>query len=943
MKAKYLTTMTTKESGLKIILDLVERFEEQIISYKSKYNEAQTRIDFIDPFFEALGWDMDNSQGLAQSYRDVFLEDKVKVGNALKSPDYSFRIGGGNRLFFVEAKQPSVDVKDNIPYAYQVRRYGWSAELKVSIITDFEEFSIYDCTKKPNEKDKASVARLKYLTYKDYEKEWDFIWDTFSKESVLKGKFDKFTAQSLTKKGTDSVDNEFLNSLDQWRTLLAESISEDNFKLNEDELNFAVQQTLDRFIFLRITEDRNIEPYSNLQKCLKGANYFKNVLHLFKEADKKYNSGLFDFKKDTISERLIISNDTISTIVNALYYPESPYAFSVISVEILGSAYEQFLGKTITINEKGKASIEFKPDVRKAGGVYYTPQRIVDYIVEHTIGNQIKNNTPKEVSSLKIADPACGSGSFLLGAYQFLLTWHKNYYFQNPNKKNPLTPEGNLTTAEKKRILLNNIYGVDIDTNAVEVTKLSLLLKCLEGETLASIENQFNIFHERVLPTLDSNIKSGNSLIDVNYYDCELDFNQERKLKPFSWKKEFSEVFSKGGFDVIIGNPPYVKMSDENQIAYFNQNYFCQNYQYDLYLLFLEKYNDLMIENGLLGIIIPNTWLQSIKFQKIRKHLTNEYRWKRILHITDHVFKAVVDTHVLVFEKNKVQADSIQIDKLEKGIISDYQILSKNDIPSNGDIINIVAKKYETTLFNKLKEKSLLVSDVTIVYNGVKPFEKGKGKPAQTERTMLEKPYVVENKPKPKGNHWFPLMRGSLMNKYVSFWNEDSWILYGEWLAAPRKPFIFEAEEKIIVRQTGDSIIATIIPKNIIARDNLHIIVSNSLNLRFLLGVINSKLTNFYYYQINPERGEALAQVKKNHVEQLPVPRINSKNKLLHDQIVNYVDKLLLLNIDLQKATLDTQKEQYKGKIGHYEDRINEIVYQLYELSEQEIKTIETT
>ena len=935
--------MTAKESGLKIISELVERFEDQFISYKSKFNEAQTRIDFIDPFFEALGWDMDNSQGLAQSYRDVFLEDKVKVGNALKSPDYSFRIGGGNRLFFVEAKQPSIDVKDNIAYAYQVRRYGWSAELKVSIITDFEEFSIYDCTKKPNEKDKASVARLKYLTYKEYVKEWDFLWDTFSKESVLKGKFDKFTTQSLSKKGTDSVDGEFLNSLDGWRTLLAESISKDNPRLNEDELNFAVQQTLDRFIFLRITEDRNIEPYSNLQKCLKGTSYFKNILHLFRDADKKYNSGLFDFKKDTISERLIIDNDTIEKVINSLYYPECPYAFSVISVEILGSAYEQFLGKTITIDESGKATIEFKPDVRKAGGVYYTPQYIVDYIVEHTIGNLIKNKTPREVEKIKIADPACGSGSFLLGAYQFLLKWHRDYYLKNPNKKNPLTPEGNLSTAEKKRILINNIYGVDIDTNAVEVTKLSLLLKCVEGETPASIENQFNMFHERVLPTLDSNIKSGNSLIDVNYYDSELDFNAERKLKPFSWKKEFVEVFKNGGFDVIIGNPPYVKMSEENQIAYFNQNYFCQNYQYDLYLLFLEKYKYLMVEHGLLGIIIPNTWLQSIKFQKIRKYLTNEYRWQRILHITDHVFKAVVDTHVLVFEKNKVQSNTIQIDKLEKGIIYEYQTLSKSDIPSNGDVINIVAKKEETILFNKIKEKSLFIGDECFSTVGVKPFQTGKGIPKQTQKTVIDKPFVVENKPKPNGRNWLPLMRGSLMNKYVSFWNENSWIQYGEWLAEPRKPFVFEAEEKIIVRQTGDSIIATIIGRDIVARDNLYLIISNSLNLKFLLGVINSKLTNFYYYQINPERGEVLAQVKKNHVEQLPIPRINKKNKPLHDNIVSYVEKLLSLNIDLQKATLSSQKEQYKSRIGHCEDRINEIVFELYELTEAEINTIETT
>lgn len=391
--------MTTKESGLISVIKLVERFNEKISIYKSEYSEAHTREDFINPFFEALGWDIGNLQDFTEGYREVYHEDKIKIGNALKSPDYSFRIGG-NRVFFVEAKKPSIDVKDNILSAFQVRRYGWSAKLKVSIITDFEEFAIYDCTKKPNEKDKASVARVKYFTYNDYEKEWNFLWDTFSKEAILKGKFDNFTTQNLTKKGTETVDSEFLISLDQWRTLLAETISQDNPSLNEDELNFAVQQTLDRFIFLRIAEDRFIEPYGSLQKCLKKGNYFKHILELFNDADKKYNSGLFDLKNDKVSKTLNVSNDTLQSIINSLYYPESPYAFSVISVEILGSAYEQFLGKTITINKQGKAVIEFKPDVRKAGGVYYTPQYVVNYIVENTIGTLIKNKTPNSTLAL---------------------------------------------------------------------------------------------------------------------------------------------------------------------------------------------------------------------------------------------------------------------------------------------------------------------------------------------------------------------------------------------------------------------------------------------------------------------------------------------------------------------------------------------------------------
>jgi predicted type IV restriction endonuclease len=183
--------MTTKETAHQIISDLVQRFEEQKDSYKkTEYNETLARRDFIDPFFKALGWDIDNSQGYAEAYREVIHEDKIKIGSATKAPDYSFRLPGGKRLFFVEAKKPSVVVKTEVLPAYQVRRYAWSAKLPVSILTDFEEFAVYDCNKKPKPDDKASSGRIKYLLYSEYLKEFDFLWDTFSKERVLKGSFD---------------------------------------------------------------------------------------------------------------------------------------------------------------------------------------------------------------------------------------------------------------------------------------------------------------------------------------------------------------------------------------------------------------------------------------------------------------------------------------------------------------------------------------------------------------------------------------------------------------------------------------------------------------------------------------------------------------------------------------------------------------------------------
>ena len=599
--------MYSKEEAYAKISDLVERFSLQIDSYKkSDYNETLTRQDFINPFFKALGWDIDNSQGNAEAYREVIHEDKLKIGSATRAPDYSFRLPGGKRLFFVEAKKPGVLVKEDIVPAYQVRRYGWSAKLPISLITDFEEFAVYDCTKKPDPSDKASTARIKYFTYKQYLDEFDFIWDTFSKASVLKGSFDKFIVSDTYKKGTTTVDKEFLASLDEWRMLLAQNIALRNQNFTEDELNFVVQQTLDRIIFLRIAEDRGVEVYGELKETLipgpspsrsfgREGSFYQKLFNLFKEADSKYNSGLFNFKKDKLSANVIIDNKVIKTIISELYYPVSPYEFSVLGVEILGSAYEQFLGKQIKLSASHKAIIEEKPEVRKAGGVYYTPQYIVDYIVANTVGKLINDLEEKytskvspptggaglvgAVAQLKIVDPACGSGSFLIGAYKYLLNWHLNYYKpefiklsetaadNNSNTKTreaaikqrnklPLTPEGNLTTALKKQILLNNIYGVDIDTQAVEVTKLSLLLKCMEGETGSSI-NAVMRFGERVLPTLDDNIKSGNSLIDVDFYDTEFDFGEEKKIKPFNWQQSFPKVFKQDGFDAVIGNPPY--------------------------------------------------------------------------------------------------------------------------------------------------------------------------------------------------------------------------------------------------------------------------------------------------------------------------------------------------------------------------------------------------
>lgn len=258
-----------RSDAQKGIIDLVTRFETHIDSYKDQnYKETRLRGEFINPFFENLGWDVYNKNNYAEAYREVIQEDTLKIEDTLKAPDYSFRLSGGKRLFFVEAKKPSVSVIESIQPAYQVRRYGWSAKHPISVVTDFEEFAIYDCTAKPNPNDKPSVARIKYLTFQDYLREFDFIWDTFSREQVLRGSFDKFVHSDKQKQGTTTVDKDFLASLDRWRTYLAVNISWNNKLLGEDEINFAVQQLIDRIIFLRIAEDRKIHTYNKHWKTI---------------------------------------------------------------------------------------------------------------------------------------------------------------------------------------------------------------------------------------------------------------------------------------------------------------------------------------------------------------------------------------------------------------------------------------------------------------------------------------------------------------------------------------------------------------------------------------------------------------------------------------------------------------------------------------------------
>ena len=953
----------------KEVKELVERFDRNIEAYKSgKYNETQLRREFIDPLFEALGWDVNNKQGYAEAYKDVIHEDSIKVSGGTKAPDYCFRIGG-QRKFFVEAKKPSVNIKNEPSPAYQIRRYAWSSKLPLSILTDFEEFVIYDCLIKPSKNDSASFARVNIYSYKDFIDKWDEISSVFSKDAVQKGSFDKYAESGKKKRGTTEVDDVFLKEIENWREMLAKNIAVNNPKLSQEDLNFVVQKTIDRIIFLRICEDRHIEDYGRLMALQNGTQVYKRLSQIFREADDKYNSGLFHFQEekgrpehfDGLSLKLKLDDDILKEIIKGLYYPESPYEFSVLPSDILGHVYEQFLGKVIRLTAGHRAVIEEKPEVRKAGGIYYTPTYIVDYIVKNTVGKLLEEKTPEKVSKLRILDPACGSGSFLIQAYQYLLDWHRDHYVNKDPKKyaakrNPALfkdsrGEWILTTGEKKRILLNNIYGVDIDSQAVEVTKLSLLLKVLEGETEQTINSNLRLFHERALPDLGNNIKCGNSLIGPDFYkdkNLSLFGNEDmRKINAFDWndkEKGFGEIMRNGDFDAVIGNPPYVftrELMSKNEKEYFYEKYINTQFKLNTYVLFCEKSFNLLNKKGLFGFIIPNNWLSLEYTSDFRKYILTNAFDINIVNALDSVFeKASVDTSILIFRK--IGKPYAYLKELSNGIFTDIsEQKTANILQSHNYVINIHSHKADKylNLCKKIKEAGRELSEIAEVKNGVQAYTVGEGTPIQTKQIKDERAYHSNQK---KNNLWIKYVDGVDVKRYMLGWS-GQYIKYGNNLSRPREARLFQ-DERLLVRQIPSkppySILCSYTNEKLINDNNsmiIKLIQPDSRNIKYIMGILNSRLISFWFvHTFGKMQRKIFPQFKVKELSIFPIKPYGDK-----DKIPILVTDMIEMQDKYYSAKSESDKRLYQQKIELIDRQIDGLVYKLYGLTEEEIKVVE--
>jgi Eco57I restriction-modification methylase/TaqI-like C-terminal specificity domain len=940
--------------------------------------EAHVRQSLIDPFFLALGWDVGNAAMAAPQYREVVPEDSLEIEGHQKAPDYAFRVGTMPK-FYAEAKKCGININADPAPAYQLRRYGWSAKIPLSILTDFEEFAVYDCSLRPRQGEKSSRARILYLGFEEYPDRWREIWDVFSREAVWSGAYDQFSA-SKRKRGTSEVDNEFLKEIETWRENLARNIALRNAGISADDLNAAVQLTIDRIVFLRMAEDRGLEPYARLLKlCERPGMYSRFVRDVCRRADAKYNSGLFHFRNesdiseapDRITPNLTIDDKVLKPILQSLYFEHgSPYHFGVLPVEILGTVYERFLGKVIRLTAGHRAKIEEKPEVRKAGGVYYTPKYIVDYIVEHTVGKQVEGRSPAQLAggggkpTFRALDMACGSGSFLLGAYRYLMDYALKWYVEHKPESHKKAVfqdardgQWRLNIEEKKRLLTTHIYGVDIDAQAVEVTKLSLLLKALEGENDASLSKQMELIQTRALPNLADNIKCGNSLIGPDYFTGDLlpDTDDIKRVNPFDWNTGFPEAMKAGGFDCVIGNPPYGAFFDELGKRFLLSEFNHQSYRLDSYLLFLEKaVRDLARVGGHFGMIIPNPWLTNIRQKNMRMFVVNNTCVEKIVHFGFPVFpRVVVDTEIVVLRKGfraDWDVEVVLVNELDVFLgLSDNETVSKVFHPQeewrgrNGDVINIFASEAERRLVSKIRELTHPLETHFAINVGIKPYQSGKGHPTQTKKTVRERPFDSENR---LTKEYRQYLRGRDINRYLISPTASRFLRYGPWLAEPRPAANFDAPLKIVMRQTGDSLIAALDTSKFLCLNNMHVLVPKAIDFdpHFALGLINSKLWNWFYHNMNPEVGEALAEVKKTNVARLPFRTIDfddAADKARHDRMVQLVESMLALHKQLAVAASEAQKTILQRQIDATDAEIDRLVYELYDLTPEEIAIVE--
>jgi len=871
-----------KENSKREVQKLIEKYDNVVKENRVNiYNEEMTKKDFILPLFRNLGWDTENST-------EVTAEEKISK----KRVDYGFRINGIPK-FMLEAKKLKGDII-NTKYVEQAIDYSWNKGCTWAVLTNFESIIIFNAEWKG---ESLWHNRYKTIESKEFLQRFDELW-LLSRESFEQNLID-IEAEKVGKKVKRiSVDKQLLSDFTRFRELLSKNIIKLNQKksLSELELDESVQRVLDRLIFIRNCEDRELEPrilisnYREWSSRGKGQ-LIRSLRETFLSFDKQYNSKIF---AEHLCDDLDIDNDVLQEIIEGLYYTKDKsisYDFSVIDADVLGTVYEQYLSHILKKTEK-RATLTENHIHRKEQGIYYTPSYIVNYIVKNTLGTYInKNNFEK----IKILDPACGSGSFLIKAYDLL----NEYYSKNDKDYHQaeLDFKTDVIFPKKSKILQNNIFGVDLDKQAVEIAQLNLLLKIAEKK--------------KRLPILEQNIKCGNSIID--------DLNIAG-IHAFNWNVEFKEIIENGGFDVIIGNPPYGAELNEIEKDYISNRFKYASSNKNTALIFIEKSLELLKDKGYFGMIVP----KSLAFSQV----WNSGR------------ELIKDNLIKVVDVSKAFEDVL----LEQMII----ILSKSrettyytleDIYS-GENININKKYIESTdsiilhedvkdfkIFEKMNLSSKYLSDITKTSRGL-PLQK----------------YLIKEKTK------YPIIRGKNISRYN--YRESEEYLPDELIARNNNKVKFLQQPKIIsqrivahVTKPKDHIIIMSAIDNtlLLTVDTVEntILTDKTYSLEFVLCLLNSILISWYAYRYIFSKAIRTMDFDNYYIGKIPIPNIKIEN----NAFINLVNKRLSINKRLKEIgnKKTDERNRIQEEIKNIDHQIDDLVYTIYGITEDEKEIIESS
>ena len=909
----------TKQEGQRQIIRLIEKYEKLTLAQRRGYNESMTCKDFILPLFQAIGWDVYNN----------FFNNEVSSETQVsgKRVDYSFHLNNITK-FFLEAKKIEVDLREE-RWAEQAVMYAWHKSVPWAILTDFESLKVFNAEWDEPNIERSIIFEIPYKNYLTDERLW-----LLSKQSMENGELDKYAAENFQKPKREPVDKQLSADLVRWREILFENFKgyNEEKRLTDKQLAEAVQRMLDRLIFIRTTEDKGIENKylqeleRNYRENKKGFILTEELKKLFKNYDDWYNSKLF---QNHICDVLEYEDSFLADIIKELYKNKkgARYDFASINADVLGSIYEQYLGQIQ--REDGK---EKKSSKRKSQGIYYTPRYIVDYIVQNTLGEVLKNKPAHEAMKIKVLDPACGSGSFLIKAFEVLDEHIKQEWHQKGN-------DSTINYARKLPILTSSIYGVDLDVEAVEIAQLNLLLKTLEGR-------------ER-LPNLMHNIECGNSLISGTEAELKKYFGENWKdKKPFNWKEKFEDVFKQGGFDVIIGNPPYIDSEemvkkDKNFRLYCSDIYESAAGNWDIFCIFLQRGLDLIKNGGYLGMIIPNKLLSADYAFKIRE-IIKRYS---IVSINDYsnisVFSASVYPIVILIKKQKPELDhQILINLFEEndGLV---KLDKQNKI--NQSILDSYKNSW-SPIFNYSKNTNF-VNEISLKSKPLKEFCDIHGAATVAEAYKLKE--ILKNLDKEKS--YFKFINTGTIDRYVQLWDKGkTQYIKSSYL----KPIVIKdslkeffsnryndsVKEKIIVAGMTKKIESFLDNKGeFLAGKSTTIIETKKINLKFIIGILNSKLLTFIYKNIFKSLSLAggFLRIGTPQIKELP---IIIPNETFIKNFVVKINRIIGLNKELQKLDPILDEEEYKelkSEIDKTDKEIDSEVYKLYGLTEEEINIVE--